>query len=95
MRLRAPGRDDAPFLIVFIRVDHRYFQAVHQANRIDSDLAVIEPVINLFDRRSVKYLCRILKRDSLANDIAAVLLSGPTITHNSYLHNVNTLNSDN
>jgi hypothetical protein len=29
VRLRPPRRDDAPFVIVFIRVNHRDFQAVH------------------------------------------------------------------
>src|SRR6202021_2701908 len=43
-------------------------------------------------RISASLMWRILKCDSMANDIAAVLLSVPTITHNLYLHNVNTHN---
>ena len=51
VRLRPPRRDDAPFVLVFIRVNHRNFQAVHHANRIDPTFTVIETVINLFNRR--------------------------------------------
>jgi hypothetical protein len=71
VRLRPPRRDDAPFLIVFICVHHCDFQTVHQANRIDSGLTVIEPVIDFFNSRPIEDLCRILKRDSVANDVAA------------------------
>src|SRR5579864_7368674 len=42
VRLRPPRRDDAPFLIVFIRVNHRNFQAAHQASRVHSAFAVVE-----------------------------------------------------
>src|SRR5947199_10838175 len=46
MRLRPPRRDDASLVIVFISVDHRDFQAVHKANRVDSDFTIVEPIID-------------------------------------------------
>ena len=61
MRFRPPRRDDAPFVVVFILVNHRNFQAVHQANRMDASLAVVEAVINFFHRWPIKNALRILE----------------------------------
>jgi hypothetical protein len=81
MRLRPPRRDDAPFVIVFIRVNHRNFQAIYQANRIDSAFAIVEAVINLLDRGPVEDTYSILKGNRMPHEIATVLLSVPTILH--------------
>ena len=89
MRFRPPRRDDAPFLIVFIRVNHRNLQAVHQANRIDSTLAVVETVVHFLNRRPVEDSYGIIEGDSMPDEIAAVLLSVPTVKPKLYLHNVN------
>jgi hypothetical protein len=89
VRFRPPRRDDASFVVVFIRVNHRNFQAVHQANRIDSALAVVETVINPLNRRPVEDTCSIFKGNPMSDEIATVLLSVPTVSHFMYLHNVN------
>ena len=89
MRFRSPRLDDAPFVVVFIRVNHRNFQAVHQANRIDSNFAVVETVINFFNRRPIENPPRILESDPMQDEIAAVFLSVPTVAQTLYLHNVN------
>jgi hypothetical protein len=89
VQFRPPRRDDAPFVIVFIRVNHGDFQAVHQADRINSSFTVVKSVINLLNRRPVEYPRRILEGNAMPNDIAEVLLSVPTIAHRMYLHNVN------
>ena len=89
MRFRPPRRDDAPFVVVFILVNHRNFQAVHQANRMDASLAVVEAVINFFHRWPIKNALRILESDPMPDEIAAIFLSVPTVAHILYLHNVN------
>src|SRR5271155_234494 len=61
VRLRPPCRDDAPFVVVFIRVNHRNFQAIHQANCIDSNFAVVETVVDFFNRRPMENALRILE----------------------------------
>jgi len=89
VRLSPPRRDDAPFLIVLIRINHRNFQAVHQAHRIHSTFAIVKTIINLLNRWPIEDPHRILKGDPVPDDIAVVLLCIPTIVHNVYLHNVN------
>jgi hypothetical protein len=89
MRFRTPRRDDAPFVMISIRVNHCDFEAVHQANRINSTLAVVEPVIGFFDRWSVEDPLGILEGDPMSDEVAAVLLFVPTIAPIMYLHNVN------
>ena len=74
MRLRPPRRGDAPFLIVFIRINHRNFQAVHQANCIEPTFAVVETVVHFFNSRPVEDSHRIIEGDSMPDEITAVLL---------------------
>jgi len=74
VRLRPPRRDDPPFVIVFIRINHRNFQAVHQANRIDSAFTVVETVIDFLDRWPIENPHRMLEGDPMSDNIAAVLL---------------------
>jgi len=90
VRFRPPRRDDAPFVVVFILVNHRNFQAVHQANRIDANFAVVEAVIDFFYRWPIENALRILESDPMPDEIAAIFLSVPTVAHILYLHNVNT-----
>ncbi len=89
MRLRPPRRDDASFVFVFIRVNHRNFQTVHQANRMDASFAVVEAVINFFHCWPIENALRILESDPMPDEIAAIFLSVPTVAHIVYLHNVN------
>jgi hypothetical protein len=87
--LRPPRRDDPSFVFVFICVNHRNFQAIHQANRIDSNFAIVETVINSLHRRSIENPLRVFERDPVPDQIAAIFLPVPTVAHTMYLHNVN------
>lgn len=89
MWLRPPRRDDPSFVFVFICVNHRNFQAIHQANRIDANFAVVETVIDFFYRWPIENALRILEGDPMPDEIAAIFLSVPTVAHIVYLHNVN------
>jgi hypothetical protein len=68
VRFGPPRRDDTPLVLVlvFIRVNHRNFQAIHQANGIDSNFAIVETVINFLDRRPIENPYRILEGDPRA-----------------------------
>jgi hypothetical protein len=74
VRFRSPRRDDAPFVIVFIRVNHRDFLPVHQATRVDSAVPIVETVIHLLDCRTIEDTHRIFESDAVANKIATVLV---------------------
>src|SRR5712692_2971817 len=89
MGLRSPRRDDAPLVIVFVRIDHRDFQAVHKANGIDSNLAIVEPIIDFLDGRPLEDPLGVVEGNSVPRDVAAVFPLVPTIAHPVYLHNVN------
>jgi hypothetical protein len=56
MRLCPPRRDDAPFAVVFIRIDHRDFQTVHEPDGIDANFSVIETMVRLLDGRTPSVL---------------------------------------
>jgi len=87
--LRAPSGDDASFLIVPVRIDDGNFPAVYQADRVDSHLAVIETVVDLFNSRPLENPFCIVKGNSVLCDVSTVLLLVPTVPHRWYLHNVN------
>jgi hypothetical protein len=89
VRLRAPGRDDAPFVIRFVDIDHRNFQAVYNADGINARLAVVEPVIHFFEGWTVEDADGVSKGYAVHCDVAPVLIFIPTISHGVYLHNVN------
>src|SRR5712691_4494819 len=89
VRLRPPRRDDAPLAIVFIGVNHCDFQAVHKADDIDSNLAIVETIIDLLDRRPFENPLGVIEGNSVPCNIAAVLPLVPTVAHAMYLHNVN------
>jgi hypothetical protein len=44
---RSPRRDDAPFIAGPIGVNNRDFQAIHKADGVDPNLAVVEAIIDL------------------------------------------------
>jgi hypothetical protein len=67
---RSPRRDDAPFIAGPIGVNNRDFQAIHKADGVDPNLAVVEAIIDLFDRRSLKNSLGILKGNSVPCDVA-------------------------
>jgi hypothetical protein len=73
MRFRSPGRDDPSFVIVPIGVNHRDFQAVHQANRINPNIAVVKPVIDPFNGQAVENTLCVLEGNATLGDVAAVL----------------------
>src|SRR5208337_2387447 len=89
MRFRSPCRDDASFVILSVRIYHRNFQTVHEADCVHPSFALVETVINPFNRRPLEDPLRILERNPMQFDIAAVFPFVPTIAHAMYLHNVN------
>jgi hypothetical protein len=95
VRLGAPGRDDAPFVIlfvfvgIFVGIDNCNFQAVHNPDGIDARLAVVEAVVDLLKSRAVEDSCRVGKRYAVEREVAAVLCFIPSVAHALYLHNVN------
>lgn len=54
LRGRFPCRDDAPFILFPIRIDHRDDDAVHFADRVDANLAILLAIIEAFDRGTLK-----------------------------------------
>ncbi len=94
VRLRAPRRDDAPFVIFSVDIDDRYFPSLHQPDRVDSLLTVVEAVIDSFEGRAFEDAHSVCKRYSVQDDVAAVLLFIPSVMHDVYLHNVNTATPD-
>lgn len=72
-----------------IRVDHRDLQAVYKADGVHPDFAIVEAVIDLFNCRPLKNPHRILERHPMQREITAILVFIPSITHHTYLHNVN------
>jgi hypothetical protein len=89
MRLRSPCRDDAPLVIIFVRVDHYDFQAVHETNGVDSNLAVVETIVDLLDGRPLENPPSVVEGNSVPRDVAAVFPLILAIAHPMYLHNVN------
>src|SRR5205823_371343 len=85
MRFRAPCRDDSSFAILSVRVNYRNLQAIHKTDGVHPDLAIVEAVIDPFNSRPLENPLRILERNSVQCDIAAVFLSVPTIAHRVYL----------
>jgi len=89
VRFRPPRRDDAPFVIVFIRVNHRNFQAVHQANRnrlgFRRSRNGRQPFRPWARRRSAPHP----RRRSHAGWYCGGSSLGPNYRHQLYLHNVN------
>ena len=72
-----------------IGVDHRDFQAVHQPDGVNSDLFVIETVIDLFQRWPLENSLGIFERDAVTVEVGFVLVFVPSLAHGLYLHNVN------
>src|SRR5262252_3168550 len=89
LRRGSPRGDDAPRVIVFIRVDHCDFYAVHKTDRVNSDFAIIETVVNLFDGRTIENSLGVVESNSVSRNVAAVLPLIPNVVHRVYLHNVN------
>jgi hypothetical protein len=46
MRFRSPCRDDSSFVIVSVGINHRNFNAVHKANGINPNFAIVEAVVS-------------------------------------------------
>jgi hypothetical protein len=89
VRLGAPRRDDAPFVIRLVGIDHCDFEAVDQADGIDPSLAVVEAIIHPFEGRTFENAGRVGKGYAVDRQVAAVLCFVPSVSHRVYLHNVN------
>src|SRR5580700_1401257 len=80
-RLRAPRRDDAPFVFFSIGINYCDFQSVNQPDRIDSILAIAESVIRDFEGRAFEDPNRVLEGNSMQLAVAAVLFLIPSVAH--------------
>src|SRR5437588_4915625 len=89
MRLCPPRRDDAPFAIVFILVNHSDLQAVHKADRINSNFAIIETIIDPLDSQALENALSVSEGNSVPSNIAAVFPFIPSVAHKTYSQNVN------
>jgi hypothetical protein len=63
---------DAPLVIASVCADHCDFHAVHKANGVHADLALIETVINPFDGQPFENPLCILEGDSMPSKILTV-----------------------
>jgi hypothetical protein len=88
VRFCPPRRDDTSFVILFIGVNHRYFQATDKASRIDTCLAIAETVIQAFKRRLVENPLRILEGDAVPGEVCYGSFLLPSYIASAYLHNV-------
>ena len=70
-------------------VNHRDFQAIDQANGIHPDFAVVETIIDLFNRWPLENAYRILEGNVVPPKIVPVLFIYPSVARDVYLHNVN------
>jgi len=75
--------------MVSIGINNRDFQAIDKANGIHSDLAIVETVIDSFNRWPLENSYRILKSNVVLTKVLSVLFVHPSIAHDVYVHNVN------
>ena len=86
---RAPGRDDASFVVFCVRINQGNFQAIHQADGVGAVLAVIEAVVLLFDGWTFEDPYSVRESYAVQFEVAAILAFVPSVAHGMYLHNVN------
>ena len=55
MRFRPPCGDDVSLVIFAVGVDDRDLDAVHQPNRVDANLAVVEVIVDPLDYGAFEY----------------------------------------
>jgi len=79
-----PGGDDASFIMVSVRVNHRNFQTIDQANGVHPYFVIVKPVIDPFHSRPFKNPHRILKGNPMVFEVSKVLFVRPSVAHNVY-----------
>jgi len=75
-------------LFVDVGINHCHQATFNQANGIPPFFWVFETVVETFESRPVKYLDRVLKRDSVDAQVPRGLLYIPSVSHRVHLHNV-------
>jgi hypothetical protein len=89
MGLRSLRRDNAPFFMVSIGVNHRDFKTVHKANGIDPNFALVETLIDPFNSGPLKKSASHPRKQCRAVRCCCGFFFVPTRVPSVYLHNVN------
>lgn len=76
-----PCRNDTAFGLGNIRVNHGHLKTVRDADRVDSNLPIVEPVVHLLQRWAVENPDRILERNSMAVRLLRPFLRFPNVVH--------------
>jgi hypothetical protein len=64
-------------IVLAVCIDNCDLDAIHEANGLDSHLAIVKPVINSLYRRTIKDTSSVLKGDRVPSDIGLVLVWVP------------------
>jgi hypothetical protein len=76
-----PCRYDSPHALGDVRVDHRDFEASDKPDGVHATFSVLKSIVDLLQCGAVENLDCILKRDSVARDVARVFPRIPRKLH--------------